>query len=44
MPVRIWTGNLRSMLMEIALLAGYQYEDSGWIAVEHNMEEPAAQP
>jgi len=28
--------------MEIALLAGYQFEDSGWIAVEHDMEELAA--
>jgi len=25
------------MLTEIALLAGYQLEDSGWIAAEHSL-------
>jgi hypothetical protein len=30
--------------METALLAGYQFEDSGWIAVKHSIGEPAAKP
>jgi hypothetical protein len=34
----IWTDNLRPLLMELALLVGYQFDDSDWIAVEHGMQ------
>ncbi len=33
----IWTDNLRPLLMELAVLSGYQFDDSDWIAVEHGM-------
>jgi hypothetical protein len=33
----IWTDNLRPLLTEIALLAGYRFGDPDWIAVEHGM-------
>lgn len=33
----IWTDNLRPLVFEIALLAGYEFDDPDWIAVEHGM-------
>jgi hypothetical protein len=31
----IWTGNLRPLTAELALLTGYQFSDSDWIAIEY---------
>ena len=33
----IWADNLRPLLTELALLAGYRFGDSDWIAVEHGL-------
>jgi hypothetical protein len=34
----IWTDNLRALFAELALLAGYQFDDSDWIAVEYGIQ------
>jgi hypothetical protein len=33
----IWTDNLRPLLVELGLLAGYRFDDSDWIAVEYGI-------
>ena len=33
----IWADNLRPLLVELSLLAGYRFGDSDWIAVEHGL-------
>jgi hypothetical protein len=35
----IWTDNLLPLLLELAQLAGYRFDDSDWIAVEHGVRE-----
>lgn len=33
----VWADNLRPLLVELGLLAGYQFDDSDWLAVEHGI-------
>lgn len=33
----IWADNLRPLLVELSLLAGYRFGDFDWIAVEHGL-------
>lgn len=33
----IWQSNLRPFLTELALVAGYPFDDSDWIAVEYGV-------
>src|SRR5260370_13132536 len=35
----IWTGNLRPLAAELALLTGYQFSDSDWIAIEYGVQQ-----
>ena len=35
----IWTDNLLPLLLELAQLTGYRFDDSDWIAVEHGVRE-----
>jgi hypothetical protein len=34
----IWTDNLRPLLVELAILADYHFDDSDWIAFEHGIQ------
>jgi hypothetical protein len=33
----VWTDNLRPLLVELARLVGYRFDESDWIAVEHGV-------
>ena len=37
-PGWIWTGNLRPLMVELALLAGCEFDGSDWIAVERGVQ------